>query len=58
MENNFRLSGDEARFLMTLILSSENEIPVKESFQIVNLFTRLNDINLVQPRNEEDENAS
>ena len=46
MENNFTLSGDEARALMMVLAASSANIPTATT---VGLWLRLNEISQVQP---------
>lgn len=46
MENNFALTGDEARILMSALLTSEASLP---SSMVLKLWFRLSAINQVQP---------
>ena len=46
MEQNFSLTGDEARLLMVALATSPAQMP---SNNTINLWTRLNEISQVQP---------
>lgn len=46
MENNFQLTGDEARQLMVALATSPAQAPSKTT---INLWTRLSEISQVQP---------
>ena len=49
MENNFVLTGDEARLLMVTMASSEVNVPASMT---INLWNRLNAISHAQPPTE------
>lgn len=46
MENNFALTGDEARILMSALVTSDANLPAKT---VLGLWMRLIAINQVQP---------
>lgn len=53
VNNNFNLTGDEARALMLTLANATVELP---SYMVINLWARLNQIHQVQPpRRETDE---
>lgn len=46
MENNFNLTGDEARVLMAALLTATASVPAKDA---INLYIKLAAINHAQP---------
>jgi hypothetical protein len=54
-ENNVSLSGDEARLLMSALATSTASLP---SHKVIEMYFKLNQINLVQPPKENNNDST